>query len=96
MRLMDAYKKEPGGKEKLRERNPVWINDDHVMFIRMAEDLIAKNPSGGVLGFITNQDYLDSPTFRRMRWHLLKTSDRFGCSTCTAAPRKRMLRRAHY
>ena len=76
MQLMEAYKKEPGGKERLKERNPKWINDDYVKFIRMAEDLIAKNPSGGVLGFITNHGYLDNPTFRGMRWHLLKTFER--------------------
>jgi hypothetical protein len=76
MRLMEAYKMEPGGKERLKERNPKWINDDYVKFIRMSEDLIAKNPSGGVLGFITNHGYLDNPTFRGMRWHLLKTFDK--------------------
>lgn len=76
MSLMEAYKKEPGGKEKLKERNPKWINDDYVKFIRMAEDLISRNPSGGVLGFITNHGYLDNPTFRGMRWHLLKTFDK--------------------
>jgi len=76
MRLMDAYKKEPGGRERLKERNPKWINDDYVKFIRMAEDMIARNPSGGVLGFITNHGYLDNPTFRGMRWHLLRTFDK--------------------
>ena len=76
MNLMDAYKKEPGGKERLKERNPKWINDDYVKFIRMSEDMIAQNPSGGVLGFITNHGYLDNPTFRGMRWHLLKTFDK--------------------
>lgn len=76
MALMEAYKKEPGGKERLKERNPKWINDDYVKFIRMAEDLIARNPSGGILGFITNHGYLDNPTFRGMRWHLLKTFDK--------------------
>jgi predicted helicase len=75
MALMEAYKKEPGGKDRLKERNPKWINDDYVKFIRMAEDLIARNPSGGVLGFITNHGYLDNPTFRGMRWHLRKTFD---------------------
>ena len=30
----------------------------------------------GVLGFITNHGYLDNPTFRGMRWHLLKTFDK--------------------
>lgn len=76
MGLMEAYKMEPGGKERLKERNPKWINDDYVKFIRMSEDLIARNPAGGVLGFITNHGYLDNPTFRGMRWHLLKTFDK--------------------
>ena len=53
-----------------------WLHDDYVKFIRMAEHLIANNPSGGVLGFITNHGYLDNPTFRGMRWHLLKTFDK--------------------
>ena len=73
--LMEAYKKEPGGFEKLKERNPKWINDDYVKFIRMSESLIEKNGEG-VLGFITNHGYLDNPTFRGMRWHLLKTFDK--------------------
>lgn len=74
MGLMEAYKKEPGGTEKLKERNPKWINDDYVKFIRFAEHMIEKNGEG-VLGFITNHGYLDNPTFRGMRWHLLKTFD---------------------
>ena len=75
MELMDAYKKEPGGQLKLKERNPKWINDDYVKFIRMSEHLIQKNGEG-VLGFITNHGYLDNPTFRGMRWHLLNTFDK--------------------
>lgn len=73
--LMDDYKKEPGGKEKLKERNPKWLNDLYVKFIRMSSHLIEKNGEG-VLGFITNHGYLDNPTFRGMRWHLLKTFDK--------------------
>ncbi len=72
MSEMEAYKKEPGGKEKLKERNSKWINDDYVKFIRLAESYIEKNGEG-ILGFITNHSYLDNPTFRGMRWHLLKT-----------------------
>lgn len=53
-----------------------WLQDDYVKFIRQAEHLIANNPSGGVLGFITNHGYLDNPTFRGMRWHLLQTFDK--------------------
>ncbi|MCC1482320.1 N-6 DNA methylase [Roseibaca sp. Y0-43] len=73
--LMDDYKKEPGGKEKLRERNPKWLNDLYVKFIRLSSHLIEKNGEG-VLGFITNHGYLDNPTFRGMRWHLLHSFDK--------------------
>lgn len=73
--LMDDYKKEPGGKVKLKEKTSKWINDLYVKFIRMSSHLIEKNGEG-VLGFITNHGYLDNPTFRGMRWHLLKTFDK--------------------
>lgn len=73
--LMEDYKKEPGGKVKLKERNPKWLNDLYVKFIRLSSHLIEKNGEG-VLGFITNHGYLDNPTFRGMRWHLLNTFDR--------------------
>ncbi len=74
-KLMDDYKKEPGGVERLKERNPKWLNDLYVKFIRLSSHLIEKNGEG-VLGFITNHGYLDNPTFRGMRWHLLKTFDK--------------------
>ncbi|MEN9613511.1 MAG: hypothetical protein RLZZ628_4325, partial [Bacteroidota bacterium] len=44
--LMEDYKKEPEGKEKLKERNPKWINDDYVKFIRFGQHLIDKNGEG--------------------------------------------------
>ncbi len=72
---MNDYKKEPGGKVKLQERNPKWLNDLYVKFIRLSSHLIEKNGEG-VLRFITNHGYLDNPTFRGMRWHLLNTFDR--------------------
>ena len=52
-----------------------WLHDDYVKFIRLSEHLIEKNGEG-ILGFITNHGYLDNPTFRGMRWHLLNTFDR--------------------
>ena len=75
MGLMEDYKKEPGGKEKLKERNPKWINDDYVKFLRYGQHFIEKNGSG-VLAFINPHGFLDNPTFRGMRWHLLKTYDK--------------------
>ena len=73
--LMDDYKKEPGGKVKLKERNPKWINDLYVKFIRLASHLIERNGEG-ILGFVTNHGYLDNPTFRGMRWHLMQSFDK--------------------
>jgi type I restriction-modification system DNA methylase subunit len=75
MKLMEDYKKEPGGKEKLKERNPKWINDDYVKFIRLSSHLIEKNGEG-ILAFINPHGYLDNPTFRGMRWHLQNTFDK--------------------
>ncbi|MBC6437295.1 MAG: N-6 DNA methylase [Rhodobacteraceae bacterium] len=72
--LMKDYKKEPGGKVNLDERNPKWLNDLYVKFIRMSSHLIEQNGEG-ILGFITNHGYLDNPTFRGMRWHLMQTFD---------------------
>ncbi len=74
MKLMEAYKKEPGGKARLAERNSKWINDDYVKFIRMAQHFIEKN-GDGILAYINPHGFLDNPTFRGMRWSLLRTFD---------------------
>ncbi len=60
--------------EPLGERNPRWLNDDYVKFIRFAQWRIEQTGEG-VLGFITNHSYLDNPTFRGMRHSLLETFD---------------------
>jgi predicted helicase len=75
MKLMEDYKKEPGGKEKLKEQNSKFINDDYVKFLRYGQHFIEKNGSG-VLAFINPHGFLDNPTFRGMRWNLLKTYDK--------------------
>lgn len=58
----------------LGERNPKWLNDDYVKFIRFAQWRIEQT-GYGVLGFITNHGYLDNPTFRGMRQSLMQTFD---------------------
>lgn len=58
----------------LRERNPKWLNNDYVKFIRFAQWRIEQTGEG-VLGFITSNSYLDGPTFRGMRRSLLETFD---------------------
>ena len=47
----------------LGERNPKWLQDDYVKFIRFAQWRIDKTGEG-VVAFITNHGYLDNPTFR--------------------------------
>jgi len=58
----------------LGERNPKWLQDDYVKFIRFGEWRIQKS-GHGILAFITNHGYLDNPTFRGMRQHLMQTFD---------------------
>ena len=74
MNLMEDYKLEPGGKMKLQERNPKWLNDDYVKFIRLAEHYVEKNGSG-IVAYITSHGFLDNPTFRGMRWRLMQAFD---------------------
>ncbi len=59
------------GKD-LGEKNPKWLQDDYVKFIRFAQWKIDQ-AGEGVLGFITNHSYLDNPTFRGMRQSLLNS-----------------------
>jgi hypothetical protein len=54
----------------LRERNPKWLQDDYVKFIRWGQWRIERT-GAGVLAFITNHGYLDNPTFRGMRCSLI-------------------------
>jgi len=51
-----------------------WLHDDYVKFIRLGEHFIEKNGEG-ILAYISNHGYIDNPTFRGMRWHLLNTFD---------------------
>lgn len=74
MRLMEDYKKEPDSTRPLDEKNSKWLNDDYVKFIRMSQYFIENNGEG-ILAFINPHGFLDNPTFRGMRWNLLKTYD---------------------
>ncbi|MFX0134848.1 MAG: type ISP restriction/modification enzyme [Candidatus Hodarchaeota archaeon] len=56
--------------KRLEEKNPKWLLDDYVKFIRFGQWCI--NRAGfGILAFITNHGYLDNPTFRGMRENLM-------------------------
>ncbi len=60
--------------KSLGERNPKWLQDDYVKFFRFAQWKI-EQAGAGILGFITNHAWLENPTFRGMRYSLLKTFD---------------------
>jgi len=68
--LIEHYKVIDG--QWLGERNPKWLQDDYVKFIRFAQWKIDQ-AGEGVLGFITNHSYLDNPTFRGMRQSLMNS-----------------------
>ena len=57
------------------EKNPKWLLDDYVKFIRFAESKI-QHQGSGIFAFISNNSFLDNPTFRGMRYHLLKSFDK--------------------
>ena len=70
--LIDEYKYIDGkhfGEKKH------WLNDDYVKFIRYGQYFIDRNGEG-VLAYINNHSFLDNPTFRGMRWHLLRSFDK--------------------
>ncbi len=62
-------------KYKLQdERNPKWLLDDYVKFMRFAQNKI-KSLGHGLFGFISNNAFLDNPTFRGLRRSLLECYD---------------------
>lgn len=58
----------------LKEKNPKWLQDDYVKFLRFAQRKIDQ-AGEGIVAFVTNHSYLDNPTFRGMRRSLLGTFD---------------------
>ncbi len=59
-------------KEGLKERRLGNLDDDYVKFIKFAQWKI-EQLGEGIIGFITNNSFLDGPTFRKMRESLLKS-----------------------
>lgn len=58
--------------EPLKETQVKWLHDDYVKFVRFAQWRIEQT-GYGILGFITNNGYLDNPTFRGMRHSLMQS-----------------------
>ncbi len=73
----DALKnlKQIHSKYKLQdEKNPKWLLDDYVKFMRFAQNKI-ESLGHGLFGFISNNAFLDNPTFRGLRHSLLECYD---------------------
>ncbi|MGH7775403.1 MAG: type ISP restriction/modification enzyme, partial [Candidatus Binatia bacterium] len=68
--LIEDYRQVDG--KPLGEKNPKWLQDDYVKFIRFAQWKI-EQAGEGVVGLITNHGYLDNPTFRGMRQSLMNS-----------------------
>lgn len=68
--LIEDYKQVDG--KGLGEKQPKWLQDDYVKFIRFGQHRIHKT-GAGILAFVTNHGYLDNPTFRGMRQQLMDT-----------------------
>ncbi|MGD0897891.1 MAG: type ISP restriction/modification enzyme [Thermoguttaceae bacterium] len=64
-RLVDG---KPLGEKK------VWVKNDYIKFLRFGQWRVERTGCG-ILAFITDHSYLDSPTFRGMRRHLQNTFD---------------------
>ena len=71
--LIESYKQVDG--QPLGEKNPKWLQDDYVKFIRFAQWKMDQVEEG-VVGIITNHSFLDNPTFRGMRQSLMQTYNR--------------------
>ncbi len=69
---IQSYYKVDG--QPLGEKNPKWLQDDYVKFLRFAQWKIQQS-GHGIVGMITNHSYLDNPTFRGMRRSLMNTFD---------------------
>ncbi|WP_232263346.1 N-6 DNA methylase [Helicobacter pylori] len=57
-----------------KEKNPKWLLDDYMKFMRFAQNKI-ESLGHGLFGFISNNAFLDNPTFRGLRRSLLECYD---------------------
>jgi len=64
--LQDYYQVD--GKP-LGERNPKWLQNDYVKFLRFAQGVVGNT---GIVAMITDNSYLENSTFRGMRQQLIQ------------------------
>lgn len=70
LKLLKTY------KENLNETNIQPLDDDYIKFVRFAQwKLLEQGSSTGLMGFITNNSFLDGRIHRKMRESLYKSFD---------------------
>jgi predicted helicase len=74
----------------LGEKNPKWLNNDYVKFMRYAQWRISQTKQG-IIALITDHSYLDNPTFRGMRQSLTESFDEIYIQNLHGNSRKREL-----
>ncbi len=73
--LLSKYKLQlPSKYKQQKEKNSKWLLDDYVKFMRFAQNKI-ESLGHGLFGFISNNGFLDNPTFRGLRRSLLECYD---------------------
>lgn len=70
--LVEDYKRESTGQPLKEHRN--WLGNDYIKFIRFAQWRVTQT-GYGVVGYITDNSYIDAPTARGMRYHLMTEFD---------------------
>lgn len=83
MEKMEDYK-----KELISEKHIGSLDDDYIKFIRFAQWKIEQNGEG-IVGFITNNSYLDGIVHRQMRKCLLESFDRIYILNLHGSTRKK-------
>src|SRR5207248_1970715 len=68
--LVEDYKRDC--PELYKPAQAKWLQNDYVKFIRFGQWRISQSGQG-ILAFITDNSYLDNPTFRCMRRSLMDT-----------------------
>jgi predicted helicase len=75
--LVEKYKFIDG--IKIKEKGALQfekiINDDYIKFISLGERFINQNDEG-ILAYINNHNFIDSPELRGLRWNLCKSFDK--------------------
>lgn len=67
--------------EPLGERNPKWLNNDYVKFLRLGQ-MAVDTAGAGLIGYITSNSWLDSPTFRGVRASIIESFKKLWIIDC--------------